>query len=277
MEGRMSGQGQLAGKVALVTGAGRQRGIGRQIALALAREGADLVLNGSGSHPSTWPPEEQASGWKGLESVAEEVRALGGRAHIAVADLRDSAAVDGMIAKAVSVLGRLDILVNNAAAPRGADRTEVTKLSDELWLDVLGVKLNGAFYCSRAAARQMIAQGQGGRIINISSVAGKRGNPATSAYAIANTGVQMLGAVMARELGQHGITANSLCVGVTDTARIDDMGRGEAFQKLIRRIVPLNRPADPAEIAGVVAFLCRDEGGYITGQSINVDGGIVVH
>lgn len=273
----MGSQPALRGKVALVTGAGRMRGIGRQIALALAREGCDLALNGSGSDPASWPEGERASGWRGLESVAEEVRALGRRALILTADLRNSAAVDAMVATTVADLGRLDILINNAAAARGADRTDVTGLSDELWLDVLDVKLNGAFYCSRAAARQMIAQGDGGRIVNISSIMGKLGQRATSAYAVANTGLQMLGAVMARELGRHRIAVNSLCVGITDTARIDDLGRGDKFRAMVRRSVPLDRPADPSEIGGVVAFLCRDDGGYITGQSINVDGGFLVH
>src|SRR5438105_2143974 len=117
-----SEMGVLDGKVAIVTGAGRMRGTGHSIAIALAEAGCDVVLNGTGSPPERWPESERAAGWRGLESVAGEIRALGRRALPIVADLRDAAQVEAMVARTVTELGRVDILVNNAAAPRGADR-----------------------------------------------------------------------------------------------------------------------------------------------------------
>ena len=269
--------GMLDGRTALVTGAGRMRGTGHSIALALARHGCDVALGGRGSSPGTFPDSELAAGWRGLDSVAEEIAALGRRAVPVIADLTRPAEVDRMVDEAAGYFGRLDILVNNAAAPRGADRTDVVTLSDELWLNVLDVKLNGAFYASRAGARRMIAQGQGGRIVNISSIGGKLGSARGAAYSVANAGLQMLGACLSRELGAHRITVNSLCAGVVDTSRIDDMGRGEAFDAFIAAHVPLNRVGSPEEIGEVTAFLCSEAGSYITGQSINVDGGYVIH
>jgi 3-oxoacyl-[acyl-carrier protein] reductase len=267
----------LEGKVALVTGAGRMRGTGHSIALALAEAGCDLVLNGSGSPPEVWPQGEQEAGWRGLDSVADQVRARGRRALIAVADLARPDRVEEMFEGVKAEFGRLDILVNNAAAPKGPDRRPVVELPDEVWRKVLSVKLDGGFYCARAAARMMIAQGEGGSIVNISSTGGKQGAANTSAYAVANAGLQMLGAVLARELGPHGITANTLCLGYIDTSRIDDFGRGEAWTRHLKERIPLGRAADPAEVGDVVVFLCSPGGKYITGQSINVCGGLITY
>ncbi|MFU8945488.1 SDR family NAD(P)-dependent oxidoreductase [Mycetocola zhadangensis] len=265
----------LTGTVALVTGAGRERGTGHTIAVALAEAGCDLALHGSGSDPGTWPESEKTSGWRGLDSVADEVLALGRRAFVVHADLRDSAQVDDMVDGVVDSLGRLDTLVNNAAAPRGADRRPVVELSDSQWSNVLDVKLDGAFYCSRAAARRMISQKSGGRIVNISSTAGKRAHRDVAAYAVANAGLQMLGASLSQELGRHRITVNSLSVGAVDSSRIDDLGRGREFDEFIARNNPLQRVGSLKEVADVVVFLCGDGGAFITGQSINVDGGAV--
>jgi 3-oxoacyl-[acyl-carrier protein] reductase len=267
----------LAGKVALVTGAGRMRGTGHSIALSLAAHGADVALHGSGSKPEDWPQSEKDAGWRGLESVAEEIAALGRRSIIVTGDLRDSAQVDAMVDETVKGLGRLDILVNNAAAPRGDDRGPLVDVPDDAWQAVLDVKLNGSFYASRAAARQMLKRDEGGRIINISSMAGKVASPGMAAYNVANAGVQMLGASLARELGPKGITVNSICIGIADTSRIDDMGRDDAFNAYITRTVPLNRMGTPEEIAEVIAFLCSESASYITGQSINVDGGVAIN
>jgi NAD(P)-dependent dehydrogenase (short-subunit alcohol dehydrogenase family) len=269
--------GALDGKVAIVTGAGRMRGTGHSSAVALAEAGCDVVLNGSGSPPERWPASERAAGWRGLESVADEIRALGRRALPIVADLRDAAQVDAMVARTVAEFGRVDILVNNAAAPRGADRVPVVDLPDEQWHGVLDVKLDGAFFCSRAVARRLIRQREGGSIVNISSTAGKMGGAATAAYSVANAGLQMLGASLAHELGHHNIRVNSLCIGVIDTSRVDDMGRGEVWQRMINDNIPLKRAAGPEEVGAVVVFLCSPAGAYITAQSINVDGGWVIH
>ncbi len=266
----------LAGKVALVTGAGRMSGTGHSIALALAARGCDVVLNGSGSNPASWPAGEKAVGWKGLESVAEEIAALGRRSQVAVADLTSCEQVEAMIDAAVAKFGRLDILVNNAAAPVGEDRKPIVDVSTAAWLRVLDVKLNGAFYCSRAAARQMVKQGQGGSIVNISSIGGKLGGGGAAAYGVANAALQSLGASMARELGKNAIRVNSLCIGVIDTSRIDELPDATR-QAYTDSWIPLRRLGTPEEIGDVVAFLCSDPGSYITGQSINVDGGVVIH
>lgn len=264
----------LSGLTALVTGAGRQRGTGHAIALALARHGADVALHGRGSTVSELPQDERASGWRGLESVAEEIEALGRRTVIVTGDLRDSTQVDRVVADSITGLGKLDVLVNNAAAPRGEDRVPIVELSDDLWLNVLDVKLNGAFYASRAVARHLVERGEGGSIVNVSSIAGKRVEKNHAAYAIANMGLQKLAASLAKELGRHGIRANALCVGIVDTSRIDDMGRGPEFEELVRRMVPLQRVGTTEEVAELVAFLVSGKGSYITGQSIGIDGGV---
>jgi len=267
----------LLGKVALVTGAGRMRGTGHSIAVALAEHGADVVLHGSGSDPSTWPSSETSAGWRGLESVAETIRELGREALIVTSDLRRSSEVDAMVAHSVGHFGRLDILVNNAAAPKGADRVPVVDMPDDVWENVLDVKLSGGFYASRAVARHLVAQKDGGRIVNISSAAGKIAMADISAYSVANAALQMLGACLAQELGADGITVNTLCLGPVVSSRIDDLGDGEEFQKWVRERVPAHRAATPQEVGNVVAFLCSPAASYISGQSINVDGGWVTH
>ncbi|HYG27040.1 MAG TPA: SDR family NAD(P)-dependent oxidoreductase [Caulobacteraceae bacterium] len=262
----------LEGKVAIVTGAARMSGIGRSIALALAGAGADVALSGSGSKSSSWPEEEIKAGWRGLDSVADEIRAMGRRAEVFIADLRSSTAVDAMVADVVKRLGRVDILINNAAAPVGDDRGELVNITDEAWMRVIDVKLNGAFYASRAVAREFRKQGQGGRVVNISSIGGKRGAAKIGAYGVANAGLQALGASLARDMATEGVTVNSICVGATLTARIKGMQQEGYFQEFVET-VPMKRAADPSEIANVAVFLCSPQASYITAQSINVDGG----
>jgi 3-oxoacyl-[acyl-carrier protein] reductase/meso-butanediol dehydrogenase/(S,S)-butanediol dehydrogenase/diacetyl reductase len=267
----------LIGKIAIVTGAGRMRGTGHSIALTLAREGCDVVLHGSGSSPESWPQSERDAGWRGLEAVADQVKAIGRRALIATADLRSSAEVDAMVADAVAEFGHVDILINNAAAPKGTDRTEVVNLTDEVWKNVLSVKLDGAFNASRAVARHMIERGGGGRIVNISSGAGKNPQAKGAAYSTANAGLQMFGASLALELAQYGITVNTLCPGVIATSRIDDLIGSDAYAGYLAASVPMNRAGTAEEVADAVAFLCGDGAAYITAQSINIDGGMISH
>ena len=273
----MTSTESLAGTVAIVTGAGRMRGTGHSIALALAREGCDLVLHGSGSSPDSWPQSERDAGWRGLDTVAEEVAALGRRSLIVTADLRDSAEVDAMVATAVAEFGRVDILINNAAAAKGADRTEIVNLADDVWQNVLAVKLDGAFHASRAVARHMIERGGGGRIVNISSGAGKNPQAKGAAYSVANAGLQMLGASLALELAPHGITVNTLCPGVIATSRIDDLVSSDAYADYLAASVPMNRAGTAEEVADAVVFLCGPGAAYITAQSINIDGGMISH
>jgi 3-oxoacyl-[acyl-carrier protein] reductase/meso-butanediol dehydrogenase/(S,S)-butanediol dehydrogenase/diacetyl reductase len=154
----------------------------------------------------------------------------------------------------------------------GDDRRELVDVTDEAWLRVLDVKLNGAFYASRAAARQFRRQGGGGRIVNISSIGGKRGAARIGAYGVANAGLQALGASLARDMATEGVTVNSICVGATETSRIAGMKRHGEFAEFVGT-VPMQRAAEPSEIASVAVFLCSEAASYITAQSINVDGG----
>ena len=266
----------LDGKVAVVTGAGRMRSIGRSIAVELARQGCDVVLTGTGRAPEHYPDDEQAAGWRDIESVADEVRALGRRALALVSDVADYAAVEALLAQTLAEFGRADFVINNAGAARGSDRVPVVDLDPALWRTVMDVNLNGAFYMSQIFGRHLIAQGEGGAIINISSIAGKMLAANTAAYASSKAGLQALTASMAQEVGRHGVRVNAICPGIIDTARMDDMGRGEFWQRAIDTRIPLGRAGEGADIAYITAFLCAQEGEWITGQSYNVDGGTCV-
>ncbi len=262
---------ELAGKVAIVTGAGRRRGIGRATALVLAEMGADVVVTGTGRDPSTFPEDERAVGWRDIESVADEIRALGARALPVVVDVSDSAQVDEMIAKTVEEFGRIDIIVNNAAAPYGEDRKPMLEVDPEVFKRVIDIKVGGTFMCSRAAAEQMVKQGDGGRIINLSSIAGKRGMANTSAYNAANFAVDGFTQAIAKELGAQGITANSVCPGLIGTSRMDVMPQDSWDGRIA--VNPMGRVGSDREVAEVIGFLASPRASYINGEAINVNGG----
>jgi 3-oxoacyl-[acyl-carrier protein] reductase len=267
----------LDGRVAVVTGAGRMRSIGRPIAVELARAGCDVVITGTGRPPERYPDEEKAAGWRDIESVAAEIEALGRRALPLVSDVSDPAAVDALVATTVAELGRLDVVVNNAGAARGPDRVPVVELGHDVWRHVLDVNLNGTFNLSRAAARHLLAEGTPGSIVNISSIGGKLMAARTAAYSASKAAIHALTSAMAQELGPSGIRVNAVCPGVVDTSRLDDIGRGEMWDRLLERI-PLRRTGTGDDVARMVVFLCSDEGSWITGQQINVDGGqLTIH
>ena len=157
----------LTGKVAIVTGAGRYRGIGRHIALALARNGADVVVTGSGRPQESFPPAEREIGWRDIDSVADEIKALGRRALQIVVDITKPDECDRLVAEAKHEFGRIDILVNNAAAGRGRDRVPLLDLEESEWRRVLGVNLNGTFLVTKAVGRALVEQGEGGRICSM--------------------------------------------------------------------------------------------------------------
>ncbi|MCP5183661.1 MAG: 3-oxoacyl-ACP reductase FabG [Pseudomonadales bacterium] len=263
-------------KVAIVTGAGRMRSIGRPIAIALARAGCHVVVTGTGRPPERFPDDEKAAGWRDVASVVEEIEATGRRGLGLVSDASDPDAVERLLADTLKAFGRVDYIVNNAGAARGDDRKPVVELAVEDWRRVLDVNLNGTFYMSRVFARQLIKQGEGGAIINISSIAGKLFSPNTAAYAASKAGIHALTACMAQEVGAHGIRVNAICPGIIDTFRMDDVGRGDAWKNLIAARVPLGRAGTGEDIANMVVFLCSDAGEWITGQAYNVDGGTVV-
>jgi len=265
----------LEGKVAVVTGAGRMRSIGRPIAVELARAGCDVVLTGTGRSPDRYPADEQAAGWRDIESVADEVRALGRRAVAVVSDVADPDAVDRLVAHTLDELGRVDIVVNNAGAARGDDRVPVVDLPVEQWNTVLRVNLDGTFLMSRAFGRALVTQGEGGSIVNISSVAGKLMAARTAAYAASKAGIHALTCAMAEELGPTGIRVNAICPGIVDTYRLDDIGRGDRWDATIARQIPLGRAGSGEDIAWMTVYLCSDQGSWISGQLYTVDGGMV--
>ena len=265
----------LTGKVAVVTGAGRMRSIGRPIAVMLAQAGCKVVLTGTGRDPRDYPQDEKDAGWRDIASVADEVRAAGSEALEVVSNVADADAVASLVDATLQAFGRVDFVVNNAGAARGSDRVPVVDLAVEDWHKVMNVNLHGTFYMSRAFGKALIEQGAGGAIINISSIAGKALPPNTAAYAASKAGIQALTASMAREVGRYNIRVNAICPGVIDTYRMDDIGRGDAWQAMLK-MIPLGRPGTGEDITAMVAMMCSDQGAWITGQAYNVDGGHVV-
>lgn len=260
-------------RVAVVTGAGRMRSIGRPIALTLARAGCDLVLTGTGRSPTHYPEDERAAGWRDIDSVADEVRALGRRALPLVADVTDPEAVERLAARAAAEMGRVDFVVNNAGSTRGKDRQPVASLPVSEWQRVIDTNLNGSFYMCQAFARRMIEGRRGGAIVNISTLGSRLLAAGTAAYASSKLALNGLTTILAGELGRHGIRVNAVCPGLIDTSRLDDMRRSALWDQLIASFIPLGRAGTGEDIAHMVAFLCSDQGAWISGQCIFVDGG----
>lgn len=272
----------LQGKVALVTGAGGEHGIGRGIALRLAQEGADVVVT-----DITTKPYANAA-WGGLPAVQAEIEALGCRALTLTCDVADEESVSSAIQKALDAMGRIDILVNNAGARAAGDRVPVTDLPKNEWDRVLNVNLTGTFLCSQAAARHMLSRGDGGRIINISSTAGKRGVARFAAYCSSKFGVIGFTQSLAQELAPHKITVNAICPSLTHTERIGHMASvlsdpslplEEATDNLLSKSLagtPIGRLASPQDLARTVAFLASDEADFLTGLAIPVAGGTMM-
>lgn len=243
----------LAGKVALVTGAGKN--IGRAIALTLARDGATVVVNGRSDAAA-------------IEAVAAEINAAGGKAIALLADVSDEAAVTGMAATVADRLGGVDILVCNAGLRR---QTAFLDMSLAEWREILSVALDGAFILSRAFAPQMIARG-GGSIIALSGISTHLGTPNRAHVSASKSGLEGLMRALAVEFGPQGIRANCVAPGAVDTARGASAG---AMPNSLARDegIPQRRKASVQEIADVVRMLAGPEGGYVTGQTIHVNGG----
>jgi len=263
----------LEGKVAVVTGAGRHRGIGRYIALAMAQHGADVVITGSGRPAENFPDEEKELGWRDIESVAEEVRALGRRALTIVTKATSEDDCQRLVAETKRGLGRIDILVNNAAAGRGNDRVPFVQLEESEWRRVLEVNLTGTFLATKHAGKAMIEQGEGGRIINISSILGRQGVPMQGAYSVTKAGVILFTQVLAMEMAPHKINVNCICPGLIATDRMKDVTKPGPLHDAIIGTIPLRRPGEPEEVGELAAFLAGPGGSYIQGQTINIDGG----
>jgi NAD(P)-dependent dehydrogenase (short-subunit alcohol dehydrogenase family) len=262
--------------VAIVTGAGRYQGIGRHIALALARSGADVAVTGSGRSPETYPDEEKAIGWRDIDSVADEIRALGRRALPVVTNMLEEADCKRLAEIVKGELGRIDILVNNAASGRGNDRVPFVQLEESEWRRVLDTNLTGTFLITKHVGKAMIDQGEGGRIINISSILGRAGIAMQGAYSVSKAGVILFTQVLAMEMSSHKINVNCVCPGLIATDRMKDVTKPGPVRDAIVGTIPLRRPGEPEEIGEVVAFLAGPDAGYIHGQTINVDGGRVM-
>ena len=265
----------LAGKVAVVTGAGRMRSIGRPIAVELARAGCKVVVTGSGRSPAQFPDDEKQAGWRDIDSVSDEIRAIGGEVLTAVSDVADETAVRALLARTLDAWGRVDFVINNAGAARGRDRVPVVDMPIDAWDTVIRVNLRGTFLMSKVFGQQLIDAGQGGAIVNISSIAGKILPPNASAYAASKAAIQALTASMAQEVGRYRIRVNAICPGLIDTFRLDDMRGTPAWDQATARVA-LGRMGSGEEIAWSVIYLCSDQGEWVTGQSINHDGGMAV-
>jgi 3-oxoacyl-[acyl-carrier protein] reductase/meso-butanediol dehydrogenase/(S,S)-butanediol dehydrogenase/diacetyl reductase len=271
----------------MVTGCAGERGLGRAIARRFAAEGTDLVLTDVAPLGTHIVPAKPLGDWAGLDAVAAEVRQTGVRVLVALVDVRSAEQIDRVVEAALAEFGRIDILVNNAAAPPGADRVPVVELGEEAWDAVLAVNLKGAFLCSQAVARAMLRQGIRGRIINIASDRGKVGTANLAAYCTSKFGLIGFTQSLAMELAPAGITVNAICPGGVDTERMDYLGRrpdgtyddAQRRAEIARRAaaIPLGRFTSPEDVAAVAAFLASDASAYITAQAINVSGGAVNH
>lgn len=245
----------LAGKIAVVTGA--SRGIGRAIAIRLAGEGATVVINYNGS-------KEKA------EEVKQEIEGAGGKAAVCQCNVADFDQCQAFIQKVIDEFGRIDILVNNAGITRDG---LLMKMSEEDFDQVIETNLKGAFHTIRFASRQMLRQ-KSGRIINLSSVVGVTGNAGQANYAASKAGVIGLTKSAARELASRGITVNAIAPGFIETDMTSVLS--EKVKEGAAAGIPLGAFGKPEDVAAVAAFLASDEAGYITGQVLHVDGGMVM-
>lgn len=243
---------KLQGRVALVTGG--SRGIGKAIALALASEGADIVIN--------YLEQNEES-----RKVVDEVRRIGRRALAFQIDVRDFNKVTDMVEQTIEEFGKIGILVNNAGIVR--DKT-LRKMKKEEWDAVIDTDLSGVFNCIRAVMNHM-EEHKNGKIINISSVIGETGNFGQANYAAAKAGVIGLTKSVAKEVARKGITVNAVAPGFTETGMLEAIP--ESIKEQILKQIPMGRFAMPEDIAKIVVFLASDDADYITGQVINVNGG----
>lgn len=245
----------LQGKVALVTGA--SRGIGRAIALELARQGAKVAVNYAGS-------EAKAN------EVVEEIKNMGGEAFAIQADVSNAKAVDQMVKAVLERFERIDILVNNAGITRD---NLLMRMKEEEWDDVMNINLKGVFNCTKAVTRPMMKQ-RYGRIVNIASIVGVSGNPGQANYVAAKAGVIGLTKTAARELASRNITVNAVAPGFITTDMTDRLS--EELKAEMLKQIPLARFGEPEDVAKVVSFLVSDAASYMTGQTLHVDGGMVM-
>ncbi|MAU55962.1 MAG: hypothetical protein CL899_03345 [Dehalococcoidia bacterium] len=271
----------LKDKVAIVTGAGGKNGIGRAVADRLAQEGAKIIVTDIVEVPYS------DGDWEGLSSVVEEITSRGGEAAKLLVDVTDASSIENAIDKALNIFNRVDILVNNAGAAASKDRVSIVDLEEEDWDRVIDINLKGVFLFSKLFAKELIAQKEGGKIINIASIAGKKGSATFGAYCASKGGVIRLTESIALDLAKYNINVNSICPSWVDTERVDvyveqlyenDLSheqKRDLHLSNVESMIPLGRYAAPEDIAKMVAFLSSEESSFVTGASLNVSGGLI--
>lgn len=278
----MSNKEGLTGKVALVTGAARHRGIGRAIALRLADDGADIVICGRPRAPDSYPEREQEMGWQGVESLAKEIEKKGRKALALECDVTQKDKVVAMIESISSHFGRLDIIVNNAGVPSDAGASPILETDEDVWYQTMDVNVNGVFLISKYGGRLMRDSNNGGAIVMIASLAGRVGLQDYGAYCASKFGVIGFTQQLALELANTGIRVNCVSPGSHDTDMMDGtIARATekyqlpdgSFREQLQDFIPMGRQGDVSELASVVSFMCSKDASYVTGQTINVDGG----
>lgn len=275
----------LNGKIALVTGAAGEFGLGRAIAVKLAKDGADVVVNDVVEKPYNLDDSE----WLGLQDVVSEIESLGKRSFGFVADITNSEKVSTMIEEIISKLGRIDVLVNNAGSRPGKDRVLAIDLDEKEWDRVIKVNAKGTFLPSQAVARHFIKRKIQGKIINISSVVGKEAMPRYAAYSASKFAIIGLTQALALELAPYQINVNAVCPSLVDTERVTQLVNSltenneqfkDKYVELIQNrsgLVPLGRLATRTDVANMVSFLASEQSSFLTGLAIPVAGGSMVH
>lgn len=274
----------LDGKVALVTGAGRHRGLGEAMAKRLAADGARVVITDIGEEKGAQFAAEHIGTTAEMDAIADEINAAGGTATAHICDVTEEDQVASAVKKAVDTYGRLDIMINNAGI--GYLMTEILNLEQKDWDAVLNVNLRGVFFGIKHGAEQMIAQGEGGTIINVASQAAKRGFAGAAAYVSSKHGVVGLTRTAALEFGPHNIRVNSICpnhvttgLGAWQNEHFSAAGgqSEDDYMTAMQSRIPLGRVGLTSDIAAMAAFLCSDQAPYVTGQNLDVSGGEEMH
>lgn len=273
------------GKTAVITGSGRRGGLGEGIALRLAKDGANIVISDIGAPRDAATGAEHIGSSDEMEAIAAELRNMGVEASTCVCDVRSFEEVRKLAKHASDMHGSLDIWVNNAGI--GYIMKPLLEVSEDDWRAVIDVNLSGAFFGVKSAAEVMVAQGTGGRIINIASQAAKSGFPHAQAYTSSKHGLVGLTRSAAIELGAHKITVNNVCPNHVTTglgawqneyfAKVTGADSVDDYLKAMAARIPMGRPGLPEDTANAVAFLCSDEAQYITAESMNVSGGEEPH